>query len=232
MKYKINHLIVGSLLGCGILLLTRVFCWGAPNALAQPASLASSMPVFFLFLIWNVFLAWMPYALSRQLAHLVERKVWIGIVLFLWILFYPNAPYIVTDLIHLRARPPYPLWYDLFVLFSFACTGLLLGAYSTINVQKFVLGFAPKVAKFLPWMIIPLGSIGVYLGRFLRWNSWDVFTRPMYLLADLVHHIQEPGFLPEFLVLFFPLSFIQGLFFWVLKEEPIQDTKSITYLNI
>lgn len=233
MSKKQKYLILTSLIGCGLILLVRITFWGHPTAWAQQVNYGDSFPVFFLFLVWNLFLAWIPYALSTRLkAFSGKKQIWSLSILSLWLLFYPNAPYIVTDLIHLRPRPPYPVWYDLSVLFSFAVTGLLLGAYSLINVQHWLSGLWPKMARALPWVAIPLGSTGVYLGRFLRWNSWDVFTRPLYLMDDLFEHLQSPGFLSEFLVLVLPLGFIQCLFYGILKDQPISEETNKKFISI
>jgi uncharacterized membrane protein len=105
----------------------------------------------------------------------------------LWLLFLPNAPYIVTDFLHLKHKPPVPLWFDLVLLFSFAGTGLLLGLLSLHNMQQALT--ARLSARWAQWLIggaIALSGFGIWLGRFQRWNSWDIFTRPDALLADLL----------------------------------------------
>ncbi len=150
----------------------------------------------FLFLIWNLFLAWIPYWLSLAIGPLYERNrslLLTGGLLFVWLLFLPNAPYILTDLVHLRLRTPIPFWYDLMLLISFAWTGLLLGIISLYEVHRFI---AKTWSKLAGWMIITiciiLSGIGVYIGRFLRWNSWDIITQPFDLIRDLFQIIIEP----------------------------------------
>jgi len=151
----------------------------------------------FFFLIWNLFLAWVPYWISLSLEGINKRfssKVLIGTILFVWLLFFPNAPYILTDLLHLREREPIPYWYDLMVLLSFAWTGLMLGLASLYEVQVFL---QKRFSKIISWLaifiILPLSGLGIYIGRYLRWNSWDILTNPIGLFQDLIAILLNPG---------------------------------------
>ena len=150
----------------------------------------------FLFLIWNLFLAWVPYwiALSiEKVLSLTGSRLIVGGMLISWLLFFPNAPYIVTDLLHLKSRSPIPKWYDLMVLVSFAWTGLMLGFLSLYEIQLF---FRKRLSIMLSWLLtvsaIILCSFGIYLGRFLRWNSWDAITNPTSLLQDIISSLSSP----------------------------------------
>ena len=167
------------------------------------ASIQSSKDLFvlrgsttFLFLVWNLFLAWIPYWISLSVSPLYERSRSLfltGCLLFLWLLFLPNAPYLLTDLIHLRMRAPIPFWYDFMLLISFAWTGLLIGIISLYEIHRFI---AKQWSGLAGWMVviicIILTGIGVYIGRFLRWNSWDIVTHPMELIKDLFKILIEP----------------------------------------
>ncbi len=150
----------------------------------------------FLFLVWNLALAWIPYFLA-QFLRFSEKKgrptlVSLGL-LGAWLLFFPNAPYLVTDLLHLRPKPPVPHWFDLMLLFSFACTGLMLGLLSLYEVQKFM---RKHLAEAQVWAatvgIAFLGGFGVWLGRYQRWNSWDIIVRPVTLLKDTFWDLHYP----------------------------------------
>jgi len=150
----------------------------------------------FLFLLWNLFLAWIPYWISLAVAPFYERTkslTFIGSILFVWLLFLPNAPYILTDLLHLRDRAPIPYWYDLMLLISFAWTGLLLGLTSLYEVHLFL---TKQFSKTIGWVgiftAITLSGLGVYIGRFLRWNSWDILTQPIQLFTDLIEILLHP----------------------------------------
>ncbi|MFK7772312.1 MAG: DUF1361 domain-containing protein [Saprospiraceae bacterium] len=150
----------------------------------------------FFFLNWNLFLAWIPYLIALSLPFLHRKfnsKIIIAGALLCWLLFFPNAPYIVTDFLHLKKRMGIPLWYDLMLFMSFAWTGLILGYVSLLEVQTFLLNFFSK-------MIVNIGSIaalllcgfGIYLGRFQRWNSWDIVTQPFSLFADILNILAQP----------------------------------------
>ncbi|MEL6865155.1 MAG: DUF1361 domain-containing protein [Bacteroidota bacterium] len=116
-----------------------------------------------------------------------------GLALVAWLLFFPNAPYILTDLLHLKSRAPIPYWYDLMLLLSFAWTGLMLGYLSLYEVQRFIAQRSqPWLARLAVGMALPLCAIGVYIGRYRRWNSWDVLTRPGELLSDSIQTLLPP----------------------------------------
>lgn len=99
--------------------------------------IAHTRSATFMFLVWNLFLAWIPYLLSLSLSQFSKFKRAIPL-LAIWLVFLPNAPYLVTDLLHVRHHPPVPYWYDTVMLFSFAWTGLLLGFISMMDVQHFL----------------------------------------------------------------------------------------------
>jgi uncharacterized membrane protein len=156
---------------------------------AQTGSLA------FLFLPWNLLLAWVPFGCSQLAARLgprasAARLVPLGL---LWLLFFPNAPYLVTDLLHLRARPPVPLWYDLALLTTFAWTGMLLGLASLGGAHRLV---RARLGGRAGWAFVcgsaALSGLGIYLGRFGRWNSWDVVVQPGALFMDLATRCAHP----------------------------------------
>jgi uncharacterized membrane protein len=111
----------------------------------------------------------------------------------LWLLFFPNAPYLVTDLIHLRGYPPVPLWYDIGMLISFAWAGCFLAVASLYIMHQIIRDFAGRAMSWLIVMgMIGLCGLGIYMGRFLRWNSWDVFLYPTEVLSDIAHRLAHP----------------------------------------
>ena len=147
-------------------------------------------------LIWNLFLAWIPYlvSLSLKLSPRLRKIRWLSILLLIaWLLFFPNAPYLITDLFHLKQRPHIPLWYDLAMLISFAWTGAMLGFLSLADMQDVI---THKTNRLTGWCFtiaaLLLGSYGVYLGRFGRWNSWDVVTQPSLLFNTILNHVSDP----------------------------------------
>lgn len=151
-----------------------------------------------LFMIWNLFLAWPPLLLALAARVLYSAHRWLRYPAFvvcasLWLLFFPNAPYMMTDFIHLRPDQVVPLWYDALLLLAFAWTGLLLGFISLYIMQSLV---AQSLGRAAGWVFalvsLGLSAFGIYLGRFQRWNSWDVFYAPQHLLGDVWAQIRHP----------------------------------------
>ncbi|MBN1248116.1 MAG: DUF1361 domain-containing protein [Anaerolineae bacterium] len=187
-------------------------------------------------LLWNLFLAWLPLVSSLAAYNLYRRWYSLTTILVLasaliWLLFFPNAPYLLTDLMHLKASDV-PLWYDLILLVAFAWTGSFLGHVSLYLMQCVV---QRVVGPLLSWVFalgtLGLGSLGIYLGRFLRWNSWDIFTRPGEILTDIWEFIRHPFAHLEviaFSVLFY-LFLVAS--YWMLvtltqfaREQPANET--------
>jgi len=146
---------------------------------------------------WNLFLAWVPYVCSLWAAvcyRLYPGRWWMLLLPgVLWLVFFPNAPYIVTDFYHLEKRPPIPLWYDIGLITTFALTGCFLAIASLRTMQSLVRRHANGVVSWV-FVAIALGlsGVGVYLGRFERWNSWDLFLHPDKVLRDLAVPLINP----------------------------------------
>lgn len=147
----------------------------------------------FLFLAWNLFLAWVPLMISRWLVR-QKRVLWIvATSLFCWLLFFPNAPYLLTDFVHLRNGAGVPFWYDFILLANFGITGLAVGIYSLEQIRKYLAQYWNRtLAGFMLASTLLLSGLGIYLGRVLRWNSWDVFTNPLGLVKDTFHLLLHP----------------------------------------
>lgn len=150
----------------------------------------------FEFLPWNLFLATIPAVASELLRRTQELRgpravqvVWFVV----WLLFLPNAPYLVTDFIHLKERPEMPLWYDVALLTSAAGVGLLLAYASVADVQiALTRAFNSAVAWIAVAFALLLSGFGIYLGRFLRWNSWDAVSNPRRLFGDITAAVTHP----------------------------------------
>lgn len=149
---------------------------------------------YYRFLISNLFLACVPLFLSTALRIASHwRFHWtIRLSLFsLWLLFLPNAPYILTDILHLTWANHAPAWYDLALLLSCSGTGLLLGYLSLIDVQGIVSrSFGAACGWIFALVSLVLSGFAIYLGRFLRWNSWDVIiapTRVLEIMGAMLH---------------------------------------------
>ena len=154
----------------------------------------------FVFLLWNLFLALIPFGLSTMLGLTVGplRRRLLLPVGAVWLLFFPNAPYILTDLFHLEPRPGVPYWYDLGLILSCAWNGLMLAYASLLEMQGLV---RRRLGAVLGWLFVMaalvLSSFGIYLGRYLRWNSWDVLTNPIMLFYDILHRVLHPFAYPR-----------------------------------
>lgn len=151
----------------------------------------------FRFLLWNLFLAWIPFLLALFVYDRYRRGASLARLapaLLVWLLFLPNAPYIVTDFIHLsEARTP-PLWFDGVEVSAFAWTGVLLGFVSLYLVHAVVRHrFGGTTGWAGVFGVLALVSAGVFLGRVKRWNSWDVLTEPRTLLAQAHAHLADPA---------------------------------------
>ncbi|MFO7682887.1 MAG: DUF1361 domain-containing protein [Chloroflexota bacterium] len=155
----------------------------------------------YLFLVWNLILAWLPFLFALVVVAFRRSQLLLGAFGLLWLLFFPNTTYLVTDLIHLRHYDFIPIWYDAIMLFAFALTGLMLGLLSLYFVHAVVQSHFGTV---LGWLFVlttaVLGGVGVYIGRFMRWNSWDVFTNPATLLNDLTFNLLHPDLLLKAMV--------------------------------
>ena len=149
---------------------------------------------FFLFLIWNVFLAIIPYAITMYLNTKPKlSKLKLGFWFVIWLAFLPNAPYIVTDLIHIKIGNDSLLWLDVLVVLSFALSGLFLFYLSILDMKKLISeNFKRIPIEMATTIILFLCGFGVYLGRFLRYNSWEIISEPHLLISDILDIIIVP----------------------------------------
>lgn len=154
------------------------------------ARIAYTGKTTFIFMNWNLFLAFIPYCVSQWFINQpawIESKWKSAMVFIVWLLFIPNSFYILTDLYHLHKSLRVPLWYDLLLLLSFAWNGLLLGVLSVRHMEKVAeITFGYKHEIFFIYPIMWLNALGVYVGRYLRFNTWDILTNPFKLIADSV----------------------------------------------
>jgi len=135
--------------------------------------------LIYIFLAWNLFLAFIPYWISSHLNKLEELKYFHLPLVAIWMLFLPNSPYIITDLFHLRHRDPIPYWYDLVLVYSFALIGFVLFYKSIFDMLKLVRNMIPEsYLKYILPAFFWLMAFGLYLGRYLRFNSWNVVNHP------------------------------------------------------
>jgi uncharacterized membrane protein len=181
----------------------------------------------YIFYGWNLFLAVVPLLFSRKLQrHSQLKPTTVGLMLG-WLLFFPNAPYVITDIFHFKERYPVPKWYDLLLVTSAAWNGLLLGFASLLQVEQF-LGrtVSRRKVQMLVLVFLVLCGYGVYIGRFLRFNSWDVISDPTDLLGESLRHFFLPHqHLPvwRFTMLF---SVMLCIIYYSLKRFAIQSRQT------
>jgi uncharacterized membrane protein len=177
----------------------------------------------FVFLTWNLFLAWIPFLLSLSVAAVHGRggpRPLLWVLGAGWLLFLPNAPYILTDFIHLGRAGGAPLWFDAALIGTFATTGLALGLGSLLVVHHVV---EARAGRVVGWAValssLVLSAIGIYLGRFPRFNSWDVVTNPHTLVPVVLQRLADPlgnTFLLRFGMVMSTLLLASYLVAWVL----------------
>jgi uncharacterized membrane protein len=145
------------------------------------------------FLVWNLFLAWLPLLFAWFTCMIAPRsRVPALMAAAAWLAFLPNAPYLITDIAHLHPIGDIPYFYDVVMFFSLALAGLALGFSSVAWMQTAVrerMGVWP--ARLFAAGVIAMASFGVYIGRFLRWNSWDILIHPgplFWEVARVLHH--------------------------------------------
>jgi uncharacterized membrane protein len=167
------------------------------------------------FLVWNLFLAWIPLILAQLSSHAVKHNYLplAYAIIFSWLLFFPNAPYIITDLLHLKDYSQNILWFDSLLIFTFAITGLLIGLSSLSIVHESLELILGKVQSwsFIAGSLILLG-FGIYLGRYCRLNSWDLFNEPIWFAGRVLNQFKNPmafklTFTYAFVILGFYIAF-------------------------
>ena len=150
-------------------------------------------------LIWNLFLAWIPFMLA-YFAHAVSWRraalyLVIPVIAFLWLIFFPNAPYMLTDLQDLtRKAADAPLWYDVIIVVWCTWTGMLLGVISLYLMQDIIVrSFGRAAGWIFVFVISALSSFGIYIGRFARLNSWDILQNPAETAQEILGVVVDPS---------------------------------------
>ncbi|PHQ28397.1 DUF1361 domain-containing protein [Leeuwenhoekiella nanhaiensis] len=188
---------------------------------------------FGLFLVWNLFLAFIPLGIAwyaEAQTQVINNNPRIIALLAIWLLFLPNAPYVITDLIHLSYSPEDWFWYDMMTISVFALLSLYFG-FESIRVWRklFVKQIAAKWVNLATVAVLILCGFGIYLGRFIRFNSWDVVINPLELLYTIAQYLINP--IQNHRVWIFTLSFglllNAGYFsfqFWLTKKQNHDST--------
>ena len=212
-KIKIPRSIISLLILSVILNLLRIVFFGNTS---------------FIYILWNILLAFVPFFISSILVlntnkgNIIKPFFIIGFIL--WFIFLPNAPYVITDFIHLGRIHIVPVMYDIFLLFTSAAVSLLMGLYSLSHMEKILLlKFSKKVTNIFIAIIILFTSFGMYLGRFLRFNSWDLFISHNSLVFGIWNALSTPdNFMNiySYTILFFVFIYV---FYISFKERRVNE---------
>jgi uncharacterized membrane protein len=193
------------------------------------ARIVSTDTMRYTFLVWNLFLAWIPLAIAVYMQLYFQKKPinWVYFIVggLMWLLFLPNAPYIITDLLHLRGNTTVPVWFDSLLVFSYAMAGLQAGLFSLYIMQQLMEKFFSRnISYTITALCVWLASYGVYLGRFQRWNSWDLFTNPTWLLMDSLRQLTNPTAIKMTVAFACILTFFYLLFLSLIHWKTYEST--------
>jgi uncharacterized membrane protein len=150
----------------------------------------------YIFLAWNLLLAYVPLMIANWLNRheaVIQKKIMLVLTISMWLLFLPNSFYILTDLFHLHTSDGNRPWFDLTLILSFAWNGILFGIISIWKMEIMLKRTKGRLASaVLIFTVMWLNAFGVYIGRFLRFNSWDVIFNPFPLFTEVVDMIINP----------------------------------------
>jgi uncharacterized membrane protein len=193
---------------------------------------------FYLFLIWNMFLATVPVLLMplfKSFPTVISGLLLVILILLfiIWLLFLPNTFYIVTDFMHLNqdvvvdkqnyqhtmginyARGDPWFIYDSFQLFLASFYGALAGGYALREFYRFVDVHDPSFALPIIIFVLFTCAFGVYIGRYGRWNSWDAILKPHVVIKDFIKSLIKPTERKVFIIVFTTILMFE-LLSWIL----------------
>jgi uncharacterized membrane protein len=175
----------------------------------------------YFFYPWNLFLGMLPVffsgSLLKEKTFNYKSILWLG----LWLLFLPNAPYLLTDIFHFQERLPVPMWFDLILVVSGAWNGILFCMISLFRVEKFLKACVnPRFVNVLMFLLLIPCGYGIYIGRYLRYNSWDIVTNPKGLIKASTHHIHHPLQSLNVWLFTFVFAAFLGIVYFTIKKLP------------
>ncbi len=207
LKTEIQRLLLTSVSFGFLLLLARVFYTGS---------------IMFAFLVWNIFLAFVPWFISYTLTlrpAWIENRWKFAIIFTVWLLFIPNSFYMLTDLFHLYDSYSVPRWYDLMLIFCFVWNAMLMGILSVRHMEKIIQSV--WLRKSVWWFVYPvmlLNAFGIYVGRYMRYNSWDIVSNPFQLLQDAYHILLHPVYNRNAWAMVIVFSFFLSIVYMMLRR--------------
>lgn len=180
--------------------------------------------IYLLFLIWNLFLGYIPYFLSSQMKTSLPGTFKFYFLFFGWLLFLPNAFYLITDFVHLHHSSNLQYLFDALLLTSFTIAGFYAGFASLFNIHQLLeMKYSSKKSWIIIAVICYMSSFGVYLGRILRFNSWDILSNPIHLFTNIFKSIfkSEANLFTVILGTF--ILIIYGISYRMLNKKPIKS---------
>ena len=180
----------------------------------------------YLFLIWNLFLAFLPWLMSSRLLQTNGWLPRLGLIV-LWGLFFPNAPYIITDFVHFKRFSDIIWWYDILCIGSFAMAGLYFGFRSLNHVSTFIGQYVSRrTSAVLIGLYLFLTAFGIYLGRFGRWNSWDIVRDPIALSREVIDIVLNPSDNEQAWLMTVVLGLFLNVLYWFLGRRETGQARS------
>jgi len=148
------------------------------------------------FLNWNLILALIPLFISIFISPDIIRKkskILTAVLFIIWLIFFPNAPYIITDLYYLNNHSERMFWYDLITILIFSWTGLLAGFFSMDIIKESLFSRLSNIkSNVIICLLFFVSAFGIYLGRELRWNTWEIFVEPKEFFLDVIDRFINP----------------------------------------
>lgn len=195
------------------LALLSAFCFAL-----QIVRMSWSETLGYIFLPANLILAWIPLLVAKQIDQKNSMLKLVSL-LSVWIIFFPNSAYIITDLIHLKPRHDIPFLFDTTMVFTFAFAGLVTGLLSALLIyQRLKRSFSIVMSKVIMVAVMFLSGYGIYMGRFLRWNSWDILIHPLSILSDTLVRLANPTQHPQAYAVSLITGVILSLVFFMLES--------------
>lgn len=156
----------------------------------------------FSYLSWNLLLAWLALLIALWLERTLHRSLWSSwyalFLTLLWLVFLPNTFYMITDFIHIQEMSRVDLLYNVVMFSSFIFNGVIIGFLSVYVVHaELAKRLSSRAAFLIVETVLLLCSFAIYIGRELRWNTWDIVANPSSLLFDVSDRVinarEHPG---------------------------------------
>jgi uncharacterized membrane protein len=175
------------------------------------------------FLVWNLALAWVPLFFAWGLAKTLKSHRWMSVqgmgLTLLWLVFLPNSFYLVSDLVHLHPTGEISVLYDAVMFGLFIFNGFIYGFASLLVVHRELLRrVRPANAHSTVALVLLICSFAIYLGRYLRWNTWDVLVNPAGLLIDVSDRFVNPAAHEQTYSTTAVMFLLLGTLYWVIWE--------------